>query len=76
MSDRSRRLLLFVLLLCWIPLPALGQLRIPANQMVETWKREWTRTDFTKFSVDLSEIMSGGPPRDGIPPIDNPPKIW
>ncbi|MEE9224997.1 MAG: DUF3179 domain-containing protein [Bacteroidota bacterium] len=33
---------------------------------------EWQRTDFTKSSVDLDEIMSGGPPKDGIPPIDKP----
>ena len=30
------------------------------------------RTDFTRTSIDLSEIDSGGPPRDGIPPIDKP----
>ncbi len=30
------------------------------------------KTDFTKHSVPLSEISSGGPPRDGIPPIDQP----
>ncbi|MBO33886.1 MAG: hypothetical protein CMM74_13075 [Rhodospirillaceae bacterium] len=36
------------------------------------WKFEWSRTDFTKKSVDYSEIMSGGPPKDGIPSIDNP----
>jgi hypothetical protein len=30
------------------------------------------QTDFTKHSVPLSEISSGGPPRDGIPPIDEP----
>ena len=36
------------------------------------WAREWPRTDFTDASVDLSEILSGGPPRDGIPAIDNP----
>ena len=29
-------------------------------------------TDFSKSAVDFSEIMSGGPPRDGIPPIDDP----
>ena len=29
-------------------------------------------TDFTKHSVPLSEFQSGGPPRDGIPPIDEP----
>jgi hypothetical protein len=30
------------------------------------------RTDFSKHSVPLSEFQSGGPPRDGIPPIDAP----
>jgi hypothetical protein len=29
-------------------------------------------TDFSKHSVPLSEFRSGGPPRDGIPPIDAP----
>ncbi len=31
----------------------------------------WT-TDFSKHSVDFAEIFSGGVPRDGIPPIDDP----
>jgi hypothetical protein len=35
-------------------------------------RAEWPNTDFSKASVPLDEIMSGGPPRDGIPPIDNP----
>ncbi len=30
------------------------------------------RTDFSKHSVPLDEIIPGGPPRDGIPPIDVP----
>ncbi|MEK7149143.1 MAG: DUF3179 domain-containing protein [Patescibacteria group bacterium] len=29
-------------------------------------------TDGTKHSVPLDEIVGGGPPKDGIPPIDNP----
>lgn len=29
-------------------------------------------TNFCRHSVDYSEILSGGPPPDGIPPIDNP----
>ena len=29
-------------------------------------------TDGVQHSVDLKEIMSGGPPKDGIPSIDNP----
>jgi hypothetical protein len=33
--------------------------------------RGWL-TDFCKHSVPYSEIISGGPPRDGIPPIDEP----
>ena len=34
--------------------------------------REFPKTDFEKRIVDLSEIVSGGPPRDGIPAIDLP----
>ena len=33
---------------------------------------EWPTTDFTNSSVDHSKILSGGPPKDGIPAIDNP----
>jgi len=30
------------------------------------------KTDFSQHRVPLSEFSSGGPPRDGIPPIDRP----
>ena len=30
------------------------------------------KTDFSRHSVPLTEIMSGGPPKDGIPAIDKP----
>jgi hypothetical protein len=30
------------------------------------------KTNFEKHSVPMEEIISGGVPRDGIPPIDNP----
>lgn len=30
------------------------------------------KTDFSKHSVPYAEILSGGPPKDGIPAIDNP----
>ena len=36
------------------------------------WKFEWPRTDFSKHIVSFDEILSGGPPKDGIPSIDNP----
>lgn len=29
-------------------------------------------TDFSRHTVDYSEILSGGPPKDGIPAIDDP----
>jgi hypothetical protein len=34
--------------------------------------REWPKTDFSTRTVDLGEILSGGPPKDGIPAIDRP----
>ncbi len=36
------------------------------------WEAAWPKTDFKKSLVDFSEIFSGGPPKDGIPAIDNP----
>lgn len=30
------------------------------------------RTDFSRHTVDYAEILSGGPPKDGIPAIDHP----
>jgi hypothetical protein len=33
--------------------------------------RDW-KTDFSKHSVPFDEILSGGPPKDGIPAIDQP----
>lgn len=39
----------------------------------DAWKKEgWTQTDFSKHSIEWNEIISGGPPKDGIPPIDAP----
>lgn len=43
----------------------------PRSETVQFSKADW-KTDFSKHSVPLSEISSGGPPRDGIPPIDHP----
>lgn len=30
------------------------------------------KTDFENVSIDMNDVLSGGVPRDGIPPIDNP----
>jgi hypothetical protein len=35
-------------------------------------RAEWPKTDFARRTVDLAEIQSGGPPKDGIPALDRP----
>lgn len=41
------------------------------NSRLPAHFRGW-RTNFDKKSIDLNEMMSGGPPKDGIPAIDKP----
>ena len=55
-----------ILFFVWWFMPGL----FPTSTLL--WKASWSKTDFTKTSIDLSEIMSGGPRKDGIPSIDNP----
>ncbi|SOE08859.1 uncharacterized protein DUF3179 [Hoeflea halophila] len=38
----------------------------------DRWRSEGWKTDFSQFAIDFDSIMSGGPPRDGIPSIDDP----
>ncbi len=39
----------------------------------DSWRLSgWADTDFSRTSIDLNDILSGGPPKDGIPSIDNP----
>lgn len=39
----------------------------------DQWRGEWPDTDFTATTVqDWGEILSGGPPKDGIPALDDP----
>ncbi|MFY0618176.1 MAG: DUF3179 domain-containing protein [Shimia sp.] len=41
------------------------------------WKHEWPETDFSNTTVpNWVEIMSGGPPKDGIPALSDPQFIW
>jgi len=72
MSRRRIPLLLFAagaLLLAGISGPAAPGATAPERPPFDT--SEW-KTDFGKHSVPLSEIMSGGPPKDGIRAIDRP----
>ncbi len=63
-----RNLIWAVVLLAvvWWFMPGL----LPGSTML--WKVSWPKTDFSKASVDMSEIRSGGPRKDGIPSIDDP----
>ena len=37
------------------------------------WRHEWPQTDFENTTIEnWAEILSGGPPKDGIPAIDGP----
>ena len=39
---------------------------------VKEWEKEFPKTNFKKTTISFFEVLSGGPPRDGIPSIDNP----
>ncbi len=43
-----------------------------AQDAPASWKREFPLNGFEKTLVDFGDILSGGPPRDGIPAIDSP----
>lgn len=43
-----------------------------ASAQSQIWTKQGWKTDFSKTNIKFSEIMSGGPPKDGIPSIDNP----
>jgi hypothetical protein len=44
---------------------------LPPEEPPASAAREF-RTDFSRHTIPYSEILSGGPPKDGIPAIDNP----
>lgn len=50
----------------------LTQAALEAQATPDRWRAEGWVTDFTKRSVGFDEIISGGPPKDGIPSIDHP----
>lgn len=48
-------------------------LAAPAAADPSSWKGEWPDTDFETTSItNWAEIMSGGPPKDGIPALSDP----
>ena len=51
---------------------ALSVVAAAAPAQTNRFAGDWPQTDFTRLDVDLSEVISGGPPRDGIPAIMDP----
>ena len=45
---------------------------LPAQDYPRSWDREFPIADFSRSTIDFDEVLSGGPPRDGIPAIDSP----
>lgn len=46
---------------------------LPASADPNFWQYEWPDTDFSQTTItNWKEIMSGGPPKDGIPAVDDP----
>ncbi len=68
----SRLILILGLAATALVLLAVNTGRLDAEPYPGGWNDEWPNTDFTRHSVDFGEILSGGPPRDGIPAIDDP----
>jgi hypothetical protein len=70
----NRRRLLVAALAASVPAAMVGRVSLAQDDPDDALSvptAGW-QTDFSQHSVPLSEFQSGGPPRDGIPPIDNP----
>ncbi len=42
------------------------------RRLIEEWNQGGWTTEFSKKTIDLNEVISGGVPRNGIPPIRDP----
>jgi hypothetical protein len=70
----NRRRLLVAALAASVPAAMVGRVSLAQDDPDDALSvptAGW-QTDFSQHSVPLSEFQSGGPPRDGIPPIDAP----
>ena len=54
-------------------LPVIGLMLVSVSvQAASGLESKWPDTDFSNSIIDIEEVMSGGPPKDGIPAIDQP----
>ncbi len=57
----------------WIAACGIALIAGGAAANPDRWKREWPDTDFSNTTVEnWNEILSGGPPKDGIPALSDP----
>jgi hypothetical protein len=60
-----RSFLFSCLVALWAPVAVVGS--------PEFWQHEWPETDFSQTTVEnWVEVLSGGPPKDGIPSLSDP----
>jgi hypothetical protein len=62
------------------PIPSVNTAPVASHTILEyepppTGAESEFKTDFSKHTIPYSEVLSGGPPKDGIPAIDNPQTI-
>lgn len=65
------RVMSFCMLMAGVVWGILGDVLAADESPPSGAEREFT-TDFSKHAVPFEEILSGGPPKDGIPAIDSP----
>jgi len=51
---------------------AMAQNLLAPQDYPNSWDREFPIADFSRSTISFDEVLSGGPPRDGIPSIDDP----
>ncbi len=71
MKLRSIRLFLAVALFSLIPIGCVFSQEKVEIQPKKVTEKSW-KTNTGKRSIELSELLSGGPPKDGIPAINEP----
>jgi hypothetical protein len=64
--------LLIIAGLLWTSLAGFAQDTATENCTPRRFESQWANTDFCNTAISFDEIISGGPPKDGIPAITNP----
>ena len=67
-----KRLLLGLFILGTVVAASPACSQTPEQEVERVAGRDEWKTDFSKATVPLEEIVSGGPPKEGIPAIDRP----